>query len=127
MRWSQLKGLLEALWDENLDLKMHCTVHRGPDGLAIGRYWIVFKGQTIWEEPRDVASFLKAGRGNSVATEITAVLRQYLDTPKDELLSAAFPGDRWGLTEVLLAADRRIGKRRLVELKSKCASAAALE
>jgi len=125
MRWSQLKKLIESLFDPSLNLQIHCTVHRSEGGPNIGRYWIVLNKETIWEEPRKVIPSLVAGTANPVATEITAVLRDYLDTPREEILTKAFAADKWGLVEVLRAADRRVGKRRLMELQGEAQSLAA--
>lgn len=117
MRWSKLKKLLEELFDPALDLRIHCTVHRSEGGPDIGRYWVVLDKETIWEEPRKVIPSLVAGSANPVAAEITPILREYLDTPKDALLTHSFAGDRWGIVDILRSADRRVGKRRLVELR----------
>lgn len=127
MRWSKLKKLLEALFDPALDLQIHCTVHRSEGGPNIGRYWFVLDNVIIWEEPKKVIPSLVAGTENPVATEITAVLREYLDTPKDDLLKRDFRADRWGLVDVLRAADRRVGKRRLMELRESTQCMAAWE
>jgi hypothetical protein len=116
MRWSALKKLLEELFDPELKLSIFCTVHRGRGGPDIGRYWITLDGDTIWEVPRDVHKLTESKAAEPVATEITAVLREYLDCSKEDLFSKRFDGDRWRLTDVLRAADRRIGKRRFVEL-----------
>ena len=44
------------------------------------------------------------------------MLREYIDTTSSELMTKKFEGDHWGLTDILRAADRRIGQRRLAEL-----------
>jgi hypothetical protein len=48
---------------------------------------------------------------------VSDVMHEYIDTPKEELLTKSFENDKWRLTDILRAADRRIGKRRLGELK----------
>lgn len=116
MRWSALKKLLEELFDPELKLSICCTVHRGHGGPDIGRYWITLDGDTIWEVPRDAHKLIESGASEPVATEVTAVLREYLDCPKEDFFSRRFERDRWGLTDILRAADRRIGKRRFAEL-----------
>jgi len=45
---------------------------------------------------------------------ISIVLRQYIDRPKDKLFDP-FPQDEWELTDILKAADARIGKTKLQE------------
>lgn len=116
MRWSRLKKLLEEIIDAEIDLDIHCSAYRGEGGLQIGRYWIVLDGETIFDEPKNISRQLKDNRGNTTASTLTVLLREYLDTPKDELLSRLFPADTYGLIDIIRAADRRIGKRRLLEL-----------
>ena len=127
MRWSQLQKQIEALFDESLDLRVRCTVQRGESGERIGRYWFVLNGETIWDEPRHVSQMLKAGEQNSDASAMGEIIREYLELPKDALMDYAPPLDRWGLADILRAADRRIGKRRLGDLKAKVQTPAALQ
>ena len=44
---------------------------------------------------------------------IGELIREHIDTPKDELFKKHFDADEWGLANILKAADKRIGKRRL--------------
>lgn len=80
------------------------------------RYWITLGKDIIFDYPKDFP-------GNSDYPYITDVpdisqlIREYIDTPVDELLSKDFADDKWGLTDILRAADRRIGKRRLESLR----------
>ena len=53
-----------------------------------------------------------------VISEISNLIREYIDTGKEELLNKEFINDKWELTNILKAADRRIGKRRLNELSN---------
>jgi len=48
-------------------------------------------------------------------SEISDLIREYIERPKEALLEP-FESDRWGLAEILRAADRRVGKRRLMEM-----------
>jgi hypothetical protein len=113
VRWSHLRQLVKELWDPALDLDIHCAVERGTGGPPVGRYWITLDREKIWEAPQRASEKRDEERRDETASEVTAVLREYLDTPKDELFEKRFEGDRWELTNVLKAADRRIGKRRL--------------
>ncbi len=114
MRWSQLKGLVEDLFDPTLELQIFCTVHRSESGPSIGRHWITLKREIVWECPRRVAPLIVEGRGDDAAPIITSILRSYIES-SPELLLAAEP-DAFGLSEILIAADRRLGKRRLLPL-----------
>lgn len=52
-----------------------------------------------------------------VNSKISNLIRGYLDTPKNELLTKHFVNDFWNLTDIFLSVDRRIGKRQLIKLK----------
>ena len=117
MRWSRLKSLVEALFVPELRLRLHCTgirdearkdshaaVSRGIFQARLGR-------EVIWDFP---GQFVDHDDGYS-ATNLTQLLRDYLETPKAELLSRSFADDPHGLADVLRLADRRIGLRRLRE------------
>lgn len=115
VRWSHLKKLLLNIFDPDIDLNIYCSAYRGED-MQIGRYWIVLSGETIFDEPKHISKQLAAGVPNSAATTITGLLRAYIDTPKDQLMTAEFSGDDFGIVDLLRACDRRIGKRRLAEM-----------
>ena len=89
------------------------------------RYFITLAGEIIFDYPKDFA--LKSGGVKSLAqgaltkiypygndiSDIGELIREYIDTPKDELFKKHFDADEWGLANILKAADKRIGKRRL--------------
>jgi hypothetical protein len=100
------------------------------------RYWITLGKEIIRDYPKDfknktmadARSCLEDSRINRFllrdlyphsreAPTVSDVIREYIETPKEELLTKSFEHDRWGLTDILRAADRRIGKRRLLALK----------
>ena len=116
MRWSQLKKLLENIFAPELNLQIHCSSYRSQDGAGIGRYWILLDKAIIFDEPKNISQTLKSDQSNQDASVMTGLIRSYLDTPKGEIFTREFPDDRWALIEILRAADRRIGKRRLQEL-----------
>jgi hypothetical protein len=87
----------------------------------IPRYWITLGKDIIFDYPKD---FPEARASYPYLTDVSAIsrlIRDYIDTPVDDLLSKQFE-DPWGLIEIFLAADRRIGKRRLRELGEKLSS-----
>jgi hypothetical protein len=59
--------------------------------------------------------------------DISNLIRDYVDTSREALLQKSFDHDHWGLTDILKAADRRIGKRRLAELREMVRNDAALK
>ncbi|MDR3294205.1 MAG: hypothetical protein LBT26_00025, partial [Clostridiales Family XIII bacterium] len=91
--------------------------------------------ETIWDYPKD---FVKEGGTknhadnriswypyNTDVPDISDLLREYIETPAEMLFEKHFENDKWGLVNILKAADRRVGKRRLDELKRKTHNAAA--
>ena len=129
-RWSKLAKRLYGLIDESIDFKLHCTVYKMQSRCGstdLPRYFITLAGEIIFDYPKDFA--LKDGRIKSLAqggaplakfypydsgiSDIGELIREYIDTPKDELFKKHFDADEWGLANILKAADKRIGKRRL--------------
>ena len=128
-RCSKLQKRLYELVDENIDFKLHCTVYRMQSrrgSTDLPRYFITLAGEIIFDYPKDFA--LKDGRIKSLAqggtlakfypyysgiSGIGELIREYIDTPKEELFAKHFSADEWGLVNILKAADKRIGKRRL--------------
>jgi hypothetical protein len=58
-------------------------------------------------------------------SEISVLIRDYIERPKEALFEP-FENDRWGLTDILRALDSRIGKRRLLEMKTENAGVAKI-
>lgn len=116
MRWSRLQKLIYDVWRSDLGLQIHCNSFALSGASSVGRYWITLGKEIIWDCPKDFPEERDKGVYNHVATEITKVIRQYLDTPRDRLMTETFHGDRWGLIDIFRAADRRIGSSKLAEL-----------
>lgn len=139
-RWSKLQQQVIALFDPRLNLQLHCRLvrmntQRGSSNLP--RYWLSLNKQTIWAYPDDFAlpgggtrSYHSAQiRGYPHSTDISAIselLRDYIDTPRTELISKHFVADEWGLITILRAADKRIGVRHWPLLQRKIHNQAAL-
>ena len=89
------------------------------------RYFITLAGEIIFDYSKDFV--LKSSGVKSLAqgaltkiypygndiSDIGELIREYIDTPKEELFAKHFDADEWGLANILKAADKRIGKRRL--------------
>ena len=127
-RWSKLQKRLYELVDESIDFKLHCTVYRMQSrrgSTDLPRYFITLAGEIIFDYPKGFV--LKSGSVKSLAqgaltkiypygndiSDIGELIREYIDTPKEELFAKHFGADDWGLANILKAADKRIGKRRL--------------
>jgi hypothetical protein len=85
---------------------------------ALPRYWCTLGKNVIWDYPRKSGENATYYSYDTDVASMSSLLREYIDTPTDQLLSFAF-ADRWQIVDILLAADRRIGKHRLRELKAR--------
>lgn len=111
--WSKLQSQVYGIWCKHLDLQMHCMGYPLSGSSQVGRYWITLGKEIIWDVPKDFPVERRKGQYNEFASEISCLIRTYLDTPKDALLSMTFSGDRWGLIDIMRVADRRLGMEAL--------------
>jgi len=135
-RWSKLQKQLYNLRAPEIDFQIHCSVYsmRSRRGNTdIPRYWITLNKEIIWDYPKDFINSPSPNRENPLhypygtdISDISSLFREYIDTPKDELFGKHFENDYWGLINILRAADRRLGSRRLHELKKKIKNKAAV-
>ena len=125
--WSKLQREIEKLFTDELSIRIQCRAYRMDSqrgSTNIPRYWITLGKDIIFDYPKD---FPPANASYPYVTDVSSIsrlIRDYIDTPVDDLLIKEFE-DPWGLIEIFLAADRRIGKRRLRELGEKLSSDAA--
>jgi hypothetical protein len=134
-RWSKLQRDLYRLIEPRLDFQLHCRVvrmqsQRGRTNLP--RYWITVGGEVVWDYPgrfvHRPTRFAGGPTGYPHTTDISAIsmlIRDYINTPLPTLLRHAFEQDCWGLVNLLRAADRRLGRGRLLALKRKTHNRAA--
>jgi hypothetical protein len=142
-RWSKLQKQLYRLFDPGIRLQVQCRLVRMASGRGstdLPRYWITLGKETLWDYPGD---FLLPGgvtrHADSYETNpwpypyqtdislISALIREYIDTPVSCLLTRRFTNDHWGLVNILRAADRRIGVRQWPRLKRKIHNERALK
>ena len=153
--WSKLQKEIYDLTDEKINFQIHCVAHRmtWTSSTTPTRYWITLDKEILWDYPKDFVEKYtrevkyKADVETHVCnefrlrdvngkehygypygceiSEISDTIREYIDTPKDELFEKVFESDDWGITDILKAADRRIGKERLKILKEKTVNVAA--
>ncbi len=123
-RWSKLKKPIEDLFVPDLPLQVHCTDIRtttrneGSRAEILGVFIVRLRKDVIWNFPRQFVNeaFIYPGGGNHYSygvRDLNGLLREYLDTPKDVLLNQDFARDYFCLTNILKAADRRLGLKRL--------------
>ena len=125
-RWSRLQREIEKLFSSELDLRIQCRVYRMASqsgSTDLPRYWLTLGREVIWDYPRDAANRSLYPHVTDIS-DISRLIRRYIDTPLAQLLNAA--NDPWGLGEVLLAADRRVGKRTRDTLKQRLQHPGAL-
>jgi len=135
--WSKLQKELYLIRATGLNFQIHCSKYRMNSrwgSTDLPRYWItVSTGENkeiLWDYPKDFIGLNHPKRAewyphNTDISEISNLIREYIDTPKEELLIKQFEKDYWGLINILRAADKRIGNRRLSLLKSKTKNIAA--
>lgn len=120
--WSKLQKQLYNIITDKIDLQIHCVVYSmnsnyGNTGLP--RYFITLDKEIIWDYPADFIKDKTLNKNtinypyNSDVPEISNLIEEYVNTGSAELADKVFENDRWGLTDILKSADRRIGKRRL--------------
>lgn len=122
-RWSSLQRELYKLIDEKIDLQIHLSIYRMKSqyGSAdLPRYWITLDKEIVFDYPKQFADNGERSFYPYITDvpHISELIREYIDTPKDELFTRRFENDHWGLADILRAADKRIGKRRLELLKN---------
>ena len=139
-RWSKLQKELYLIIDPNIDFQIHCSVYRMQSRMGstdLPRYWITLNKEIIFDYPcqfvnaeGEIKNFAPNALSihypyNSDIRDISHLIREYIDTPKTELMNKHFENDYWGLINILKAADKRIGYRRLEILRKKTGNRAA--
>jgi hypothetical protein len=136
--WSKLQRDLYNIVDEKIKFQIHCVAYRMDSqrgSTNLPRYWITLNKETIWDYPKDFVKYdgtknytdekINTYPYGSDVPDISNLIREYIDTPKELIYEKHFENDKWGLINILKATDRRIGKRRLNEFKSKTHNIAA--
>ena len=140
-RWSSLQREIYKIIDDSIPLQIHLSRYRMNSQYGstdLPRYWITFGNEIIFDYPKqfvvqdETGCFVKNLQGEKLyypyetdISYISDLIREYLDTPKDEVFSKHFENDYWGLINILKAADRRNGRNRLEQLKNKTKNQAA--
>ena len=124
-RWSKLQRRLYNLREPSIDFQIHCALYEmnsnnGRHSVKLPRYFITIDKEIIFDYPRACDRTWKYGFDTYPAvTDIGAIsdlIEEYIQCPDAELLKD-FENDKWGITDILRVCDRRIGKRRLREMK----------
>lgn len=122
--WSKLQRDMYKLLDPKLDLQIQCRVtktgmsnHDGKVAWDIS-YWVTLgkgedqevlfdSGESAKRDEHVKYLYQKFER----IQNLSQVIRDYIETPRDEFITKKFDGDKWGFVNILRCADRRIGKR----------------
>ncbi len=139
-RFSKFKKQIDNLFEPELEMKFCCYSYpmRSQYGsTSIPRFCVKMGKEVIWDVPKDfkiTESYIHAWSGDN---KISELVRDYIDTPIEKLLATEFENEKvffdytnhpkcketldinYGLTEIFKAADRRIGKAKLVEWAKK--------
>lgn len=143
-RWSKLQKELYLIIDPTIDFQIHCAVYpmRSRYGNTdLPRYWITLGKEIIFDYPKQfvthdglIRNFKPHGITKNYpykypykndVSDISDLIREYIDTPVSEIMTKHFENDYWGLANILRAADRRIGQRRLDVLRRRIKNQAA--
>ena len=109
-RWSKLQRQLYLIFDDKIDLQIHCSVYRMNSqrgSTDLPRYWITLNKKIIFDYPR-IATEKEDYPYITEISDISDLLKEYLDTPKEQILMKTFERDKYGITNLLKAADVRI-------------------
>lgn len=138
-RWSKLQKLLYNIIDENINFQIHCVAYRMKSQYGstdLPRYYITLDKEIIFDYPADFINdegfvklvdvgMTKHYPYNTDISDISNLIKEYIDTPIDEIMSKHFENDHYGFINIIRASDRRIGARRFQELKKKISNKAA--
>jgi hypothetical protein len=141
--WSKLQRKIYDLISCDIHFQIHCVAYpiRSQCGSTnLPRYWITLDKEIIWDYPKDFIikcnkeKRLTNNHGKTFAlpyssevSAISQIIREYINTPKNELFDKFFENDKWDITEILKVADRRIGIKRIEKLKNETENPAVLK
>lgn len=114
-RWSKLQKQIYLIIDDKIDLQIHCSMYRmnsQQGSVDLPRYWISLNKEIIFDYPK-IATSKEAYPYITDISNISNLFREYLDTPKNQILTQNFTADEYGITDLLKAADKRIGVEKL--------------
>lgn len=114
-RWSKLQKQIYLILDDKIDLQIHCSMYRmnsQQGSVDLPRYWISLNKEIIFDYPK-IATSKEAYPYITDISNISNLFREYLDTPKNQILTQNFTADEYGITDLLKAADKRIGVEKL--------------
>jgi len=121
-RCSKLQKRLYNTGVEGLNIQIHASVYRMDSHMGstdIPRYFITLNKEVIWDYPkmfrdshpeRDHPSHFTY---TSDMNAISNIIEDFIQTPREDLLSKEFKDDHWGLVNILRAMDRRLNVKKV--------------
>ena len=116
--WSKLQKSLYLIVSDKVDFQIHCSVYRMKSqrgNTDLPRYWITVGKDIVFDYPKQFIN--DEGNENypyiTQISDISDLIREYIDCPVGSLPEKHFENDLWGLTDILKAVDRRFGKEKL--------------
>lgn len=116
--WSKLQSALYKVIDKKVNFQIHSCSYDIGDSVGIPRYWITIRKDIVWDFPKNAMWDNSDWNFFNEAKSISRLIKTYVDCPKDKLLTNIF-NDRWKMLPYLLACDKRIGKKRLMQMVEK--------
>lgn len=124
--WSKLQRAVYLIAAPSLKFQIQCRAYPMLSqwgGTNIPRYWVTLDKEILWDYPKQFVGRLPdTWPYKTDASEISCLIREYLDTPRSQLLSRPFAHDLWGIINILRAVDRRIGSRQWAALEQRANS-----
>lgn len=130
--WSKLKSSIMNIVDPKAKVDIHQTVYRMASqrgSTDLPRYYLTVEKEIVFDYPKNYLSYptysyTYKGQTKTYSLEetyphqnhmsmISNLIREYVDTPVAEVLNKEFD-DPFNLTDYLKAADRRIGREKLI-------------
>ncbi len=131
-RWSKLQRAVYLIVAPGLPLQIQCRVypmHAQYGTTGIPRYWITLGKEILRDSPKQFVGHASPSGETPPGwpyttdiSEISTLIRDYLETSRPRLLTEPFSQDRWGLINLLRAADRPIGSRQWEALEQQAKS-----
>ncbi len=101
--FSKLKKQIENLFAPELNMQIFCIAYpvRSQYGSSsIPRYYVKLGKEIIWDFPKDFPlKEISFHLWNDKAVDISNLIRTYIDTPLDELLSESFEAEEFHFNE----------------------------
>lgn len=126
-RWSKLQKRIYNLMVPSTKFQIHMAIYEmnsnyGYHGNKLPRYWASIGKDIVFDYPKDFDTTEKYGFNSypwdTDIPKISDLIEEYIQRPRTKLM-CGFENDRWGLTDILLTCDKRMGRRRLRELRER--------